>query len=109
MSARRANGERLLAEQNRRIAEAGGPIKVDELRTALRRTDLPAPGRGHNRDVWTFRGRDWRICVNPDQETYAAYPYHEWQQDPDSREWVPMTSGANKWMREALHREELTA
>lgn len=102
-SQRKAKGERLKAERMARIDAAGGPIRVDELRSAVVTVHAPAPGHGHERIVHTIRGKDWHICGQGG--VYSAYPFYEWRQDPDLREAVPLTTGASKWMAKEVGSE----
>lgn len=104
MSARKAKRERLAAEREARIERAGGPIIVGELRGASYRIEPPAPGWAHERSVWTFRGRDWVLGYSDGDQWLAMAPFHSWRQNPDTRECVPLTPGARKWLATELAR-----
>lgn len=100
-SARKARRERHEAEKKTRIAAAGGPITAAEVRGAVRRMEPPAPGYNHEREVWTFRGRDWVLAWwNEDDagvpQWWAFCPFCSYRQDPRTEEAVPMTPGARK-------------
>lgn len=104
-SARKARREAAESGRKARIERAGGPIAVDELRSAGRRVEPPVSGYCQDRHVWTFRGADWVLGYS-DGETWQAFaPFRAWRQDPDTRDLVPMTPGAKKWLASRLARE----
>lgn len=103
-SQRKAQRESNRVARERFVAEAGGPIKVGELRGATYRVEPPAPGRCHGRSVWTFRGRDWVLGYSDGDRWQSMNPFVSWQQDPDHRYGVPLTAGAAKWLASELAR-----
>lgn len=103
-SARKAKREQWKAALKKRIEEAGGVIKVDELRAASFRMEPPAPGHNHHRGVWTFRGRDWVPGYSDGERWQALCPFVPWRQDADPRVGIPMTPGAAKYFEEEIGR-----
>jgi hypothetical protein len=97
-SAARARGERLGAARKARVAAAGGPITLAELKGAVVRTDPPTPGYCASREVWVIRGREWAVWPESDMATWMAYPYLPYRQEPDRREGQPITPAGCKWL-----------
>jgi hypothetical protein len=96
-SARKARRER--AERKAMTDRLGGPVAVDELRGAAVELRQCQTGYGpHDIEVWTFRGREWRIVIGPDPDFPLATIHRPWRFDPDMKEWLPLTPGARKWV-----------
>lgn len=99
-TARRMRREQAEHARKRTIEEFGGPIALDELRNAERKTYPPAPGGYiHERMAWVFRGQEWAVWEG------AAVPFKPYRQDPDlietgyGRTVIPMTPAARKWFK----------
>lgn len=94
-SQKKARREAAEASRKVRIERAGGPVTLEELKTAPRRMEKAVYGF-HDREVWTFRGKDWR--VEGMDGHYAAYPFVSYRQDVQLSEFVPLTTAAKKYM-----------
>ncbi len=88
------------AANKARIAALGGPITVAEVRSATRRMETPRDLPIGGFEVWTFRGRDWLMGYTDGSGTITnVFPYVSWRSDGhDSRDHVPMTVGATRWV-----------
>jgi hypothetical protein len=99
-SARKAKRERKAAEFGAMQDRLGGTVKVGELRAASREWRVCRGGYGpFDCEVWTFRGREWRIVHATDMETLLATVHEPWRQDPTMREMVYLTKGAQDWVK----------
>lgn len=92
-SACKVKREAHAASEKARIAAAGGPFTLAEVKAATVRTEPPAPGHLHDREVWVIRGKDWVSTVGG----WGFLAFCSWRQEPDSRTYVPTTPDARKW------------
>lgn len=99
-SAAKARREITKNKRKAYVASKGGPVKIDEIKTASRR-EIPSPYTilPISCVVWHFRDADWVICsiglCDP-----VAFPigYPGYQPDPDTG--VPLTPAALAWYQE---------
>lgn len=109
-SARKAKRERRAAELTAMQERLGGDIKVDELRAAPHEWRECRGGYGPFRcEVWTLRGREWRIVFGGGSDIPVAVPHEAWRQDPRMKEYVHLTAGARKWLLAEWAKEEKRA
>ncbi len=99
-SARKAKRERLAAEQAARVEAAGGPVKVGELRAAtreVRRCRDTFWTKDFDAEVWALRGKEWVFADWND--VVLMFPFCSYRERLDSKDAVPVTTGAAKWLR----------
>lgn len=95
-SARKARREATEAARKARIERAGGPITADEVRDATFRIEPPAHGYGHERFVWTLRGRDWVLGYSDGDQWQALAPFCSWGKILTRANWCRLRRGRGR-------------
>lgn len=86
------------------IINAGGALTLAEVKAgaATRRIDPPASGFCRPREVWTMRGKEWRMGFGG-----ASFHVHaSYRQDCLPHGSLPVTAAARKWLEQQFPEKE---